>query len=779
MQQQLLDANWRFHPGDPPGVHWTSPDDSTWQTVDLPHDWSIGLERSPDEPSGNSGGYFPMGRGWYRQHIEAPEDWRGKHVFVEFEGVYMNAEVWLNEQFLGRHPYGYTSFLVDLTPHLRLGATNVLTVAVDNSHQLNSRWYSGSGIYRHVRLLIAGPVHVAHWGVFVTTPEVTAEAATVRATTTLRNGGETPQAVTLRTRVLAPDGTVAAQAESSVMLEAGAAHEITQEMRVPAPQLWSPDTPHLYRLETEVLAGGEAADTVATPFGIRSIALDPAAGFLLNGAPLKLKGGCVHHDNGVLGAASYDRAEERKVELHKASGYNAIRCAHNPPAPAFLEACDRLGMLVMDEAFDCWREGKNAGDYHVAFDEWWQRDIASMVRRDRNHPSVVFWSIGNEVVERDGRSGGGEIARMLADHVRSLDPTRPVTSAICDVFDGQRRWEDSDAVFAALDLGGYNYLWRRYEPDHARHPNRLMAGTESFPIEAFDNWAAVEANPYVIGDFVWTSLDYLGEAGIGRVFGEGEDPTKQYLGAYPWHQANCGDLDLCGFKRPQSYYRDIVWGAEKQLYIAVHPPTPADKPPVITQWGWHDVWPNWNWPGYEGELFKVEVYSACEQVELFLNGRSLGVKPAGRAERYTATFEVPYEPGALKAVGHRNGKPCAEAEVHTVAAPAGIRLAPDRATLCALPGDLCYVTVEVVDAAGRVHPTAENVLAFAVEGPGTLLAVGNSNPVSTERYAGDRRSAFRGRCLAVVKATGEPGEIRLRAESEGLAGAEVVIRVES
>jgi beta-galactosidase len=774
MQRHSLDSDWRFYLGDPPGAFWQALDDSSWQGIDLPHDWSIGLERGPDQPCGNSGGYFPMGRGWYRKHLETPEEWRGRQVYIEFEGVYMNAEVWLNETYLRRHPYGYTSFLVDLTPHLRYGATNVLTVTVDNSHQINSRWYSGSGIYRHAWLLVADPTHIAHWGVGVTTPTVTADVAVVRAETTLSNHEPVTRKVTLRSRVVTMDGDPVAQTESEATLAAGTTQVVQHKMQVQAPRLWSPDAPHLYRLESEVIAGGARVDAVQTIFGIRSVALDPQRGFLLNDAPLKLKGGCVHHDNGVLGAASYDRAEERKVEIHKASGYNAIRCAHNPPAPAFLDACDRLGMLVIDEAFDCWRMGKNAGDYHVAFDEWQQRDIESMVLRDRNHPSVVMWSIGNEVGERDGRSDGARLARMLADEVRRLDSTRPVTSAICDTFDGQRQWTDTNAVFAALDVGGYNYLWERYEEDRARNPDRLIAGTESFPIQALDNWAAVEANPYVIGDFVWTSLDYLGEAGIGRVDNTADGKPVGGLGAYPWHQANCGDLDLCGFKRPQSYYRDVIWGVGTQLYIVVQTPAPQGKVAAITQWGWPDVWPNWNWPDRAGQTLRVEVYSACQQVELLLNGRSLGSRPTGRAERYTAVFEVLYEPGELRAVGTTAGHPCAETVLRTAADPSCIRLNPDRATLGAA-NDLCYVTVEVVDGAGIVHPLANNLIAFHVEGPGTLLAVGNGDPTSTESYVGDRRSVYRGRGLAVVKATGEPGVIRLSARSRGLVDAQVTI----
>jgi len=774
MEKQCFDHNWRFCLDDSYRLRWPDAADPAWRTVNLPHDWSIEGERRPDNPSGPDGGFFPMGRGLYSKTFAAPPEWRGQKVMVEFEGVYMNAEVSLNEHFLGRHPYGYTSFVLDLSPYLKPGAENTLRVRVDNSTLMNSRWYSGSGIYRHVWLLTAGPVHVAHWGVYVTTPVVSAEAATVRVRTTLENDTASAQPVTLRSRVLAPDGSIAAVTETAETLAAHGRREFARELTVAAPQLWSPDTPNLYRLETEVLVAGQVVDTEVTPFGIRSLHVDAELGFLLNGRPLALRGGCVHHDNGVLGAASFDRAEERKVELHKASGYNAIRCAHNPPAPAFLEACDRLGMLVIDEAFDCWREGKNPGDYHVAFDDWWQRDIESMVRRDRNHPSIIMWSIGNEVNERDGRSGGAQVARMLADHVRSLDPTRPITSAICGLW-GPGEWAQTDPVFAALDVGGYNYQEKQYRPDHERHPERVMVGLESVPMEAFEHWMDVQDLPYVIGDFVWTSLDYLGEAGIGRLRPVGE---KEHLPGYPWHQANCGDMDLCGFKRPQSYYRDVLWQRGDPLYIAVHTPLPAEPKLEPSYWGWPEVWPNWTWPGREGETFKVDVYSACEQVELFLNGRSLGAQPTTRRERFMATFDVPYEPGALRAVGYQGSKPCAECTLQTCSAPARIRLSPDRAAIKAAPGSLSYVTVEILDAEGRVHPTAEPQVFFTIQGPGAIAAVGNSNPRSEEPYRGHTRRAFRGRCLAVVQAGEQSGEIHLRAQADGIEPAEVVIRAE-
>jgi len=772
MQKQSLTQSWRFRLDEHPGDFWHKVDDSAWRKLDLPHDWSIELERAATNPSVASGGYFPMGRGIYQKTLCVPEEWRGKKVFVEFEGVYMNAEVRVNEHFVARHPYGYTSFTLDLTPYLIYGAKNTLTVTVDNAAQLNSRWYSGSGIYRPVWLLVAEPVHIAQYGVYVTTPEVSPETARIRVSTQIANETTEIREVTLRSQALVPDGAAAGEVEARLTLAAASSQVVTQELVIARPQCWSPDAPLLYRLESTVLAGEHVVDSASTTFGIRSLKVDARLGFLINDQPVKMKGGCVHHDNGVMGSASYPRSEERKVELLKASGYNAIRCAHNPPAPSFLDACDRLGMLVIDEAFDCWRDGKNPYDYHAVFDDWWERDIESMVRRDRNHPSVVVWSIGNELMER-GRPEGAAIARQLADAVRALDSTRPVTAAICGSWDGWP-WPNTDGVFSTLDIGGYNYLWSLYESDHVRLPQRVMFGTESFPKESFENWMAVLDHSYMIGDFVWTSWDYLGESGIGRVhFG---DAAESFLGKYPWHQANCGDLDLCGFKRPQSYYRDVLWKKDAGLYIAVHAPIPEGKTPTITMWGWPDVQPSWNWAGHEGKTFTVDVYSPFKKVELFLNGRSLGSKPANRQEKFIASFEVPYEPGELKAVGN-NGTPGAgECILRTVETPVQIRLTPDRDTLSAGPDDLGFVTVELVDGAGNVHPDADQLVYFTIQGEGSLAAVGSGDPTNTERYRGNVHSTYHGRCLVVVKSNGKAGEIHLRAQADGLESAEVVIR---
>ncbi len=774
MNKQSFNAAWRFALGDTTDV-WKAPAESDLREVDLPHDWSPELPRSPGNPSRAAGGFFANGTGWYLKTFDAPETWQGKQVFVEFEGVYMNAEVWLNEHLLCRQPYGYTTFQVDLTSHLNLGKPNTLKVRVDNSAQLNSRWYSGSGIYRPVWLMAAEPLHVDHWGVFVTTPSVSTASAGVRIQTALVNASGKSQDVTLRTYVYDPDGQVVGTLEKHLTIEAGARAENAQNIHVPQPRLWSPETPALYKVESSLMDGNKVLDQAVTPFGIRSLSFDAEQGLLLNGKPIKLKGGCMHHDNGVLGSASIPRAEERKVEVLKASGFNAIRCAHNPPAPAMLDACDRLGMLVMDEAFDCWRIGKNAYDYHTVFEDWWQRDLDSMVLRDRNHPSIILWSIGNEVMERDGRSGGAEIARRLAERVRALDSSRPVTGAICSTWDGLRVWNDTDPVFAALDVGGYNYQWQQYEADHARHPQRMMIGTESFPKEAFENWQAVLDHSYVLGDFVWTSLDYLGESGIGRV--RFDEDIKDFLGRYPWHQANCGDLDICGFKRPQSYYRDILWNPAAPQYIAVYPPMPEGKTPDVSAWGWPDVWPNWNYVGREGQIFKIDVYSPCDEVELLLNDQSMGRKPAGKANKFIASFEVNYEPGELKAVGYIQGVQVQEATLSTTGPAASLRLTPDRDALRAEPGDLSYVTVEIIDAAGRVLPNADRTLTLHLSGPGEIAAVGSPDPISAEDYRGSTRTTHRGRALVVVKTSGKPGTLRLKAEAEGLPKGEVEMTV--
>ena len=774
MKKHSFDNDWLFDLGDV-GQAAKAYEDASWRKLDLPHDWSIELPRSKDNPSGASGGYVSEGVGWYRKHFHAPREWSGQCVMIELEGVYRDAEVWLNGYALGVHPYGYTTFALDLTPYLELDAENVLAVRVSNAPHGHTRWYSGSGIYRHVWLLTAPRVHVAHRGLVVTTPEVAVKAAVVEVRTTVENRTDADRAVVVRWRAIGPSGKTIAKGESRGKVQAAATTEFLQRLAVRAPTLWSPDTPQLYRMETEVRDGRNRLDGDSTTFGIRSIAFNAEQGFVLNGQPLKMRGGCVHHDCGPLGAVSIDRAEERKVELLKASGFNAVRCAHNPPASAFLDACDRLGMLVMDEVFDGWRMNKerNFHDYHRFFDMWWQEDLDSMVLRDRNHSSIVVWSIGNEVEERSLPEGAA-IAAKLAARVRELDPTRPVTAGICAIW-GDPAWNKTDALFAHLDVCGYNYLVDVYRPDHQRFPKRVILSTESFPSPqyVFDYWKAVEDLPWVAGDFVWTALDYLGEAGIGHDFLEGDQlPLK--IG-WPYTVANCGDIDICGGKRPQSYYRDVLWKRMETPYIGVRAPVAEGRKAVASMWGWVDLQTSWNWPGCEGKPLAVEVYFDCDEIELFLNGRSIGKAPAGLEAKHRALFNVAFEPGELKAVAKRAGKPVAKAALTTAGAPHAIRLKADRSRIRADRNDLAYITVELCDSNGHLVPDSADTIRFALDGPGEIVAVANADPYNTAPFRGREHRLWRGRGLVVLRPKGPVVDMVLHAIADGVQPGKVAV----
>jgi beta-galactosidase len=636
----------------------------------------------------------------------------------------------------------------------------------------NSRWYSGSGIYRHVWLKMFDPVHVSPWGVYITTPGATSTNSKVNIKTNIINESSDTSDVKLVTRIINSSGNEVGKTELQQQVTVNAAREFSQELTVNGPQLWSIDSPVLYTAVSEVYRDGKLTDKTETKFGIRTISFDATNGFRLNGRTIKLHGGCVHHDNGPLGSKAYDRAEERRVELLKASGFNAIRCAHNPPSPAFLDACDRLGMLVLDEAFDMWRIGNNPYDYHLYFDEWWQKDIESMVMRDRNHPSIIIWSIGNEIRDMENPKVI-EVAKMLGGFIRQLEPTRPIAAAVNNLR------PQKDPFFATLDVCGYNYAAggdhgkeSLYKLDHDRMPNRVMMGTESYAMEAFGAWMGVVDNPYVIGDFVWTAFDYIGEASIGwRGY-------WQESNFYPWNLAYCGDIDICGWKRPQSYYRDALW-KENQVSVFVKPPKPSfplnpDKQ-SWSKWEGYDVIADWNWPGQENKPMEVSVYSSCPEVELFLNGRSLGKRQTSRDTKFIATWQVAYHPGILKAIGYTKGKQMASSQLQTAKQVSKIKLSADRSTIKADGQDLSYITVELTDANGIRSPKAENLVKFKIEG-GAIVGVGNANPVSLESYQLSQRKAWQGRCLVIVKSlAGKTGSITLTASANGVPSSKHVI----
>ncbi len=792
MKKQIFDQGWEF--SEAAGL-MAMFNPSAWQPVTLPHDAMISKPRSASNPAASNGGYFPGGIANYRKKFTAPEEWQGDgpmgplSVQLEFEGVYMNAEVSVNNQLLRLQPYGYSSFIVDITPYLAYGKENVIGVVANNTAQPNSRWYTGTGIYRHVWLRVGGAVHIEPWGVFVSTPVVGREAAVVQVTTELA-GLNSLEGALLRSTILDAQGAVAAQVETATRLAS-----VQQTLLVKGAKLWSVEEPNLYTLLSEVLVGGSVVDTEKTTFGIRSITIDAENGLRLNGVPMKLKGGCIHHDHGPLGAAAFDRAEERKVELLKSAGYNALRCAHNPPSPALLEACDRLGFLVLDETFDAWTVAKTPNDYHLQFEDWWQRDTAAMVKRDRNHPSVFMWSIGNEILEGLGSPSGAEWSKRQADFVRSLDSTRPVTSALMGDFlalmetgdmskifelppaqeDLQKdRWAQMTANFCkALDVVGYNYQPQRYAVDGKKFPGRVIAGTETWGHMSYYFWTETARLPHVIGDFIWIAMDYIGEAGFGAVSFDG----KPSLGApYPYHLYGCGDFDLCGIKRPQSYYRELLWGVRTAPFISVLSPELFGKNIAFNPWAWEPMLDTWTFPGQEGKPTQVDVYSIDEEVELFINGVSAGRKPAGAAVKNIATFKVTYQPGTVEAVGYKGGKETGRFKLVTASAPAALHLTPDQTVIKADTGSIAYVDIAIQDQLGVLVKHIEPDITVEVTGAGELFAVGTGNPISEEMYVGNHRKAYQGHLLAVLRSSGQPGEITLTARTKGLPPAQVKIQ---
>ncbi len=644
-----FDNDWLFKKDSSIHAEGINFNDATWRKLDLPHDWSIEdlPNQIPDSIVGpfskaavsqRDGGFLVGGTAWYRKHFVLDKASAGKKVYIQFDGVYMNADVWMNGHHLGNHPYGYTSFYYDLTPFLLPpGQSNIIAVQVKNEGR-NSRWYSGSGIYRHVWLTTVAPLHIDTWGTYITTPSVAGDAASVAVETTVQNSSNKAP-FTVLTELYSPSGKLAGKDEQIIAASGDSNTDVKQTIAVSNPQLWSLEEPALYRAKVKIIQDGKLIDEITTPFGIRTIHFDAQTGFTLNGKSIKLHGGCIHHDNGPLGTAAIDRAEVRKIELLRQQGYNAIRLSHNPPSPQLLNACDNLGMLVIDEAFDMWEQAKTPQDYHLYFNDWWQQDIQSMILRDRNHPSIIMWSIGNEIPE-SADSSGYTIGGQLAAAVRHLDTTRPVTQAIplfVTLGKKGKTWDDTAPSYANLGVAGYNYAYMKYESDHEKYPNRVMYASEYFPNKGIDNWLKVEKLPYVIGTFSWTAMDYLGEAGLGVPRLIKQEPNKvtggDLLGAsgadlflapsWPINNAYTGELDLIGDKKVNAYYLDVVW-KRSEVEILVHPPIPEGYKEANFYYNFPDQLKSWSFPGEEGKRLQVFVYSRAQKVTLELNGKMIG-----------------------------------------------------------------------------------------------------------------------------------------------------------
>jgi beta-galactosidase len=781
-----------------------------YRRVALPHDAMIGQERAaPDGRAvgdGGASGYFPGGAFEYRKTFPAPEEYRGRRVLVEFEGVYRDAMVYVNGDYAGQRPYGYSLFRIDAGRFLRFGEDNEIRVEA-RAYQ-DSRWYTGAGIYRDTWLLTGGLVRIGPDGVRVTTPDTDTERAVVEVATTVENDSIAIRTPRIVTEIRDAAGSVVAAGASQVSLLPGEPATARQRLYVRGPALWSPDSPALYAVQVTLTDEDGEADTETVSFGIRSLRLDPERGLRVNGETVKLRGACVHHDNGVLGAATFARAEERRVQILRDAGFNAIRMSHHPMSKAMLDACDRLGVLVMDEAFDMWTGAKSDFDYSLDFPRWWERDLEAMVAKDVNHPSVILYSIGNEIPET-GSPAGAAWGRKLAEKVRALDGTRYVTNAVngmvavlgdlaamrsqasegagvntmmADASEALNALGSSGLVsrrtaesFSVLDIAGVNYAEARYALDRDLFPNRIVVGSETFPTRIDGNWRLVRQYGNVIGDFTWTGWDYLGEAGIGRPQYAAADGTRpSFTGPYPYLLAGCGDIDITGHRRPASYYRQIVFGLRARPYLAVQRPEHHGETFTGSPWAWSDSISSWTWPGSAGAPVTVEVYSDADEVELLVNGRSLGRKPAGDGHRFRAEFEAVYEPGELLAVAYTGGAETGRHALRSADGPLLLRAEADRQLISAGAGDLAYVTLTLTDPAGTCCTGSDRPVRAEVTGRGVLLGFGSANPSTEERFDATERRTYDGRALAVLRPTG-PGKIRLIASAPGCEPAEIVV----
>lgn len=775
-QKLDFDKSWRFNLGAVENGEKTTLNDSKWRVLNLPHDWSIEGKFSKDNPATPEGGALPGGIGWYRKTFTVPASSKGKLVYIDFDGVYQKSDVWINGHHLGFRPNGYISFRYELTPYLNFGGSNVIAVKVDNSVQPNSRWYSGSGIYRHVWLVTTNKTAIDHWGTYVTTTDISNASAKVDVQVQLHNTQTTPGLLVSTKLYDATGKPVSSGGEAlSAAQSKNESLTITNTLTVKNPVLWSVENPYLYKAVTQLIEGKKVVDEYTTTVGIRYFNFDADKGFSLNGKPMKILGVCNHHDLGSLGAAINNRALQRQLQMLKAMGCNGIRTSHNPPAPELLDLCDKMGFIVMDEAFDCWEWKKATYDYHLYFKEWHKRDLEDQIKRDRNHPSIMIWSIGNEIPQQADTSAL-RIAPELAAIVHSLDKTRPLTTA-------NDRPDSTNKIIksGAIDLVGYNYHQFDYAKFHDRYPGKKFIATETtsgletrgyyempsdsirvWPtswdkpfvregnnVSAYDNtrppwgsthemtWKVMKKYDFLSGMFIWTGFDYLGE------------PTPY---SWPSRSSYFGIIDLAGFPKDVYYMYQSEWTNKNVLHI----------------------FPHWNWqPGKMIDIWAY--YNNADEVELYLNGKSLGIQKKTGDDLHVM-WRVKYEPGTLKAISRKNGKTILTREIHTAGAPAKIELTADRSQIKADGKDLSFITVKILDKDGNVVPDADNKVNFKIAGDGSIASVDNGDPVSHDPFKADYRKAFHGLALAIVQAKEKAGTITLTASADGLKSATLVLK---
>lgn len=742
-----FDGGWKFIHDDPKGAEQASFNDGAWRTLNLPHDWSVEGTYDRTNPTGRGGGYVEAGIGWYRKTFTLPEGDARRRVFIEFDGIMMNSDVWINGFLLGHRPYGYSSFQYELTGHLNKGkgAVNTLAVRVDNSVQPYSRWYTGSGIYRHTRLVTTDAVHVGHWGTFVRTSGVTAAKATLDLTTTLINNTTTAGEYTIETSILSPTGAIVKTITGKQSVPAGATRELQQTTDLDNPSLWSLESPVLYHAVSRIRSGKTLLDEYTTTFGIRDSRFDAATGFWLNGKNIKLKGVCLHHDGGAVGAAVPLRVWERRFELLKQVGVNAVRTSHNPPAPEFLDLCDRMGLLVMEETFDTWNARKSSAEkgYNLYFSDWWEKDTRDMILRDRNHPSIVIYSVGNEIHDNLNDTSGFRKYKMQQDLCHLLDPTRPVTMAL---FRPALSHVYENGLAASMDVVGQNYRENELVAAHEGHPDWKVIGTENSHGQAA--WLALRDKPYMSGQFLWVGFDYLGEAN------------------WPALVNGQGVFDRTGGWRNLTYQRQSWWSDQPMVHVMRKENNAGDG-------GWVSDWTPADIDTYDDA--RIQVYSNCDEVELFLNGKSHGVQPRPADNASPRNWQLTFERGTLKVVGRNKGQEVASQELRTAGPPARIELSADKSTVADSWEDCSYIRATVVDEKGTLCPMADNQLTFTVSGAGGLAATDNADLATTESFLSPKRFVYKGTCIAIVKATAVSGKITVTASADKLQSGSITL----